>query len=357
MTISRAYLLLDRLIEQGACFAIYRLPGENTPRFVMQTSGSPSLLQDIEDLNGKAGFVIAPFRITEHTPLLLIRPDCTDMEKVMMTEQGKSGHLPREQHATNPDKPAYQRLFDRFKEPLLSQEIEKLVLSRSKTISREASFSPGLSFFKAAEKYIYSYVYLFHSPETGTWLGSTPEVLLSGNELEWNTIALAGTQYPNSGAISWDDKNLKEQRLVASYLSNRLSSFGIAPETNGPYTVKAGDLAHLRTDFRFRLGDTSGLGSLLNALHPTPAVSGLPKDKAYKFILENEGYDRSYYTGFLGMLNTKGQTDLYVNLRCMRIEKSSLTLFAGGGLLASSSADEEWEETEHKLRTMLGVLK
>ncbi len=57
------------------------------------------------------------------------------------------------------------------------------------------------------------------------------------------------------------------------------------------------------------------------------------------------------------MLNPEQETDIYVNLRCMKIEKSSLTLFAGGGLLASSTLEEEWEETQQKLKTMLGILK
>lgn len=357
MTITKAYQILDTLIEQDKSFAIYRLPGEDSPRFVMQTSGIPSVYHNIEDLSGQDGFVFAPFRITKSAPLLLIRPDCTSLEDVTVTTRHTPEQTVNGQQHKSLDKAGYHLLFECFKESLVKEEVEKLVLSRSKTIERKESFSPGLSFFMAAEKYIYSYVYLFHSPKVGTWLGSTPEILLSGKGNEWSTIALAGTRFPNSHAVTWDDKNLKEQQLVTSYLSDQLSSFGISPRIEGPYTVKAGELAHLRTDFSFHFGETSKLGSLLKALHPTPAVSGLPKEKAYQFILENEGYDRLYYSGFLGMLDTKEKTDLYVNLRCMRIEKSSLTLFAGGGLLASSSEDEEWEETEHKLRTMLGILK
>jgi isochorismate synthase len=96
---------------------------------------------------------------------------------------------------------------------------------------------------------------------------------------------------------------------------------------------------------------------LLQALHPTPAVSGLPKEEAFRFIEENEGYDRLYYSGFLGMLDAERETGIYVNLRCMHIAHDSLTLFAGGGLLASSSLEDEWEETEYKLKTMLDILE
>lgn len=357
MIAENAYHILDALIKQGKSFAIYRLPGESLPRFVMQTSGTPDCFDDIESLNGQKGFVIAPFHVREDLPILLIQPDCTDLSEVHID----STVHPRDKAVDQNNKPGgkeeYKKLFLRFHESLVNQEFEKLVLSRNKKIDREEAFSPGRSFFYAAEKYINSYVYLFHTPQSGTWLGSTPEILLSGTEHSWKTIALAGTRFPNSEDVSWDEKNLREQKLVSSYLLRQLSAFQISPERDGPYTVKAGELAHLRTDFNFSLPETTALGSLLKALHPTPAISGLPKDKAYRFIQENEKYDRLYYSGFLGMLDPDRETTLYVNLRCMHIEKSSLTLFAGGGLLASSSFDEEWEETEHKLRTMLGILK
>lgn len=357
MTEQHTYRILDSLIQHDTCFAIFRLPDETFPRFVMQTSGSPSLLRDIEELNGQRGFVIAPFRITAASPVLVIRPDRTNLREVDISIRKDPQEKAEKINYTSKDKAGYGRLFNRFLQPLTGEEMKKLVLSRNKTIGREDTFSPGRSFFNAVKKYPHSYVYLFHTPQSGTWLGSTPEILLKGTKDEWHTVALAGTRYPNSGAVTWDDKNLREQHLVTSYLLKQLSSFHITPEINGPYTIKAGNLAHLRTDFSFNLPETPKPGTLLKALHPTPAVSGLPKDEAYRFIQDNEEQDRLYYTGFLGMLDTERETDIYVNLRCMHIEKNSLTLFAGSGLLASSSLEEEWEETEHKLEVMLNILE
>lgn len=352
------YLTLDALIERDARFAIYRLPGEQVPRFAMQTDGEdPLLLNDIEELNGQHGFVIAPFRITASSPLILIRPDCTDLCEVNTCfEDRKRGKTDTEIQKKN-IKSDYSLLFQRFHKPLLTGEMEKLVLSRTRTMERAAAFSPGQSFFRAAEKYPRSFVYLLHTPQSGTWLGSTPEILLAGSGNEWQTVALAGTRYPDSGNVSWDDKNLREQHLVTSYILKQLTSFQLAPEINGPYTIKAGALAHLRTDFRFFLPDKREIGSLLKALHPTPAISGLPKEKAFQFIADHEGYDRSYYTGFLGILDPSAETNLYVNLRCMQIGESRLTLYAGSGLLASSTCRDEWEETEQKLKTMASIVK
>jgi len=357
MNTDNRHQILDALIEQDACFAMYRLPEETSPRFVMQTSGTVSLLHDIDALNGQSGFVFAPFRITDGSPLIVIRPDITDLSAVKITPGKKTQREPAAEKHRKSDKAEYSLLFQRFHTPLVKGEIKKLVLSRSKTMEREEAFSPGRTFFRAAEKYTRSFVYLFHTPQSGTWLGSTPEILLAGSGSGWQTVALAGTRYPHSGNISWDDKNLREQHLVTSYILKQLTSFQIAPEINGPYTIKAGNLAHLRTDFSFSLPDRSKIGTLLKALHPTPAVSGLPKEEAFRFIADQEGYDRRYYTGFLGMLNPSAETNLYVNLRCMHIGKSSLTLYAGSGLLASSSCRDEWKETEQKLSTMASIVK
>jgi len=351
------YLTLDALIERDAYFAIYRLPGEQAPRFAMQTGENALLLNDVEELNGQHGFVIAPFRITASSPLILIRPDCTDLCEANTNFRNKKWGKTDTELQKKSKKSDYSLIFQRFHEPLLTGEMEKLVLSRNRTMEREEAFSPGRSFFRATEKYPHSFVYLLHTPQSGTWLGSSPEILLAGSGNEWKTVALAGTRYPNSGKVSWDDKNLREQHLVTSYILKQLTSFQLAPEINGPYTIKAGALAHLRTDFSFSLPDNRKIGTLLKALHPTPAVSGLPKEKAFEFIADHEGYDRSYYTGFLGILDPSAETNLYVNLRCMQIGRSWLTLFAGSGLLASSTFRDEWKETEQKLKTMASIVK
>ena len=193
-----------------------------------------------------------------------------------------------------------------------------------------------------------------HTPETGTWLGGTPEIILSGEKGKWHTVALAGTQpLPNGELpIEWDDKNREEQEYVAFYIRKQLQALGIKPTETPPIPVRAGELSHLRSDFSFPLPDNKKLGELLKRLHPTPAVCGLPKEETYRFIRENEGYDRSYYSGFIGWLAPEGKSDLYVNLRCMNILPGSFVLYAGGGILASSEIESEWLETEAKMQTM-----
>lgn len=358
--ITKAYSkIIDELIRQNRSFAIWRVPGDETIHFRMQSSGSACLLNRIEELNGRNGFVIAPFHISPAHPIVLIQPDCFTLPDVLPEAEhpqqtDRTASSAKDLLSAEEEKNIYADRFAAFTTPLLKGIQDKLVLSRKHVISCEEHFSPGRTFEAAVERYIYSYVYLCHTPQLGTWMGSSPEILLAGKEGQWQTVALAGTQPICNGRIpqQWDDKNWREQQLVAFYIRRQLGSLGITPEERGPYAIRAGEVSHLKSDFRFQLSDNRTLGNLLSLLHPTPAVCGLPKEEAYRFILEQEGYDRSYYSGFIGELDLEGKTNLYVNLRCMQIEANTCTLFAGGGLLASSVMESEWQETNDKLETM-----
>lgn len=354
MRVDNCPIGINDLIRQNRSFAVYRIPGESKLRFVGQKSGPARILPSIESFNEQYGFIIAPFRASEEYPILLINSDEEQYFKIpdVVSAPEKQENISKEPSS------GYSSRFDVFTNSLLIEELDKIVLSRSISIKRDADFSPERSFYRACKRYIRSYVYLFHTPQTGTWLGSTPEILLSGEGNHWHTVALAGTQPLQGGELPeiWDEKNREEQRLVARYIHNQLATLGIQPEEKGPYTVRAAELAHLKSDFYFSLPDNNRLGDLLRLLHPTPAVCGLPKEKAMQFILDNEGYDRRYYSGFIGWLNPKDKSDLYVNLRCMQIEEKQLTLYAGGGLLASSDLQEEWQETENKLLTMARII-
>lgn len=360
---------IDRLIKHRISFAIYRIPGEKVVHFVSGDSGDSSvLLYDIEELNGLSGFVIAPFKVGPATPIVLLKPEkekVVGFDPVLKCPGGIQPDVYRQmlnsRSVSSQDQAVseeYAGCFNVFMDALRRKEFDKLVLSRSRKLDVPPHFSPAAAFYEACRRYIYSYVYFCYTPHTGAWLGSTPEIILSGEENKWNTVALAGTQSLQNGELpqEWNDKNREEQEYVVFYVRSRLLSLGIQPAESGPYPAFAGALSHLKTDFYFSLPDNDRLGDLLKLLHPTPAVCGLPKEKAYHFIQEHESHERRYYSGFVGMLNPDGKTDLYVNLRCMNITPEALTLYAGGGLLASSELDDEWQETEKKMRTMKNLI-
>ncbi|MCD7933070.1 MAG: isochorismate synthase [Tannerellaceae bacterium] len=352
--------LIDTYIQQNRCFAMYRLPGEenSTIHFIMQTSEPLLSVSSPEELNGRSGFVIAPFRISPEKPALLIQADICSLQDVPASDKTYSNTEKETDYSVPENYMEYQKVFGNFQEPLQQKELDKIVLSRKKVIRRPDSFSPAKAFQKACRQYIRSYVYLFHTPYTGTWLGSTPELLLSGEKEQWHTVALAGTVPLEKGELpdSWNQKNRDEQQVVADYINGQLATLGIRAKEEGPYTVRAAHLAHLKSDFSFHLPDNHHIGSLVGLLHPIPAIAGIPKDTAIDFILKNEGYNRKFYSGFLGELNPAGKTILYVNLRCMEIKEKTLSLYAGSDLLESSIATDEWQETEDKLQTMLSLI-
>lgn len=363
--------LLDCLTRSRLSFALYRLPWTDECYFVLQQSGDVEQLADIRELNKKKGFVMAPFLQSDHHPLIVIRPDITayDWDEIseaisslecadaLLTCKNQTEKLsPFVSEET--DKERYTQAFERFITPLQKKHFQKLVLSRSSTKHINDDFSPLAAFVRACNNYPRMMIYLCHTPVSGTWVGSTPEILLSGHGKEWHTVALAGTMPMQNEVMpmDWDKKNQDEQGYVADYIRRIIKKFGNKMNEKGPYTARAGQLVHLKTDFYFLLKNTDNIGNLLQELHPTPAVCGLPKEDAFRFILENEGYDRSYYSGFIGWLDTEGHTDLYVNLRCMEIKLGETTLYAGGGILASSEIESEWTETGDKMNTMKSIL-
>ena len=93
---------------------------------------------------------------------------------------------------------------------------------------------------------------------------------------------------------------------------------------------------------------------LISLLHPTPAVAGMPKNLAISYINRKEDYNRTFYSGFLGFLESKS-CDIYVNIRCAKIIDDDLTIYVGGGITNDSNAVDEWHEILNKSQTMLGI--
>ena len=347
---------LNDLIASGYPFAIYRSPREKLLNIITQNDATIFTTKDIEELNGKEGFVIAPFQSSNNNPICLIRSDrnwTISLDDLCCASDRRPSEPEGELCSDD-----YKKRFEIFIKALKDNRFKKLVLSRNEEEKNNMAIDKEKSFLSACQRYVNSYVYFAYTPLTGAWMGSSPEVLLSNVSGKWMTVALAGTQSLSKGELpqQWDNKNKIEQDVVSTYIRQLLHDEGITLEETKPYSVKAGNLSHLRTDFYFSLPNSEQLGGLLKHLHPTPAVCGLPKQNAYRFILNNEGYDRKYYSGFIGRLNLDDITEIYVNLRCMHFNNSCFTLYAGGGLLASSTLEDEWVETEKKMQTMKNIL-
>lgn len=378
------FTALDALTASDRSFAVYRIPGR-APLLQVQEVGFPESFDTLAELNGRSGFVMAPFQTTDNHPVVLIRPDLSIHGKSQILRYLKklpsvgatntptdvlitATEAPTNASATDADYTVYKGAFDLFQKALHAGSCEKIVLSRTLQLPIPPMFSVGALFGTACEAYPDAFVYLCHTPLTGTWFGCTPELLLSGEDGSWQTVALAGTRrikafeadwdtkLDGKTNADWDAKNIREQQVVTSYLEKQLRIKNLIGTISEPYTVRAGQLMHIKTDFRFQMSEQGNIGDLLDFLHPTPAVCGYPKSEACRLILAHEGYDRSYYSGFTGPLNMDGKTDLYVNLRCASMTSEALVLYAGGGLMPDSELKSEWEETEVKLQTLLSLI-
>ena len=360
-------------------FAMYRLPYDNQYSRVEQADGEPLKLRSLALLNGKQGFVFAPFAPSEEEPIYLIQGNT--VVSPCPEDDGEQVLAPLTERETAPDG-YYQLDFASFSSQVQAGNFSKLVLSRCINIAGGNTHTHEELFFRACAAYPRMFITLVHIPHGQTWLMATPELLLEGGGDKWRTIALAGTMElraarrapqtdqwiadgrhhePSLGEVGWSDKNIREQRLVSTYIVECLEHYSTHIHEEGPRTVRAGHLLHLRSDFTFSVTDPSRLGSLLAALHPTPAVCGLPKREAFDFISKNESAKRHYYSGFCGPLcdgiSVNGaDTHLFVSLRCMRMEKDKYRLYAGGGILPESTLQQEWNETETKLDTMRRLL-
>jgi len=230
----------------------------------------------------------------------------------------------------------------------------KVVLSRKEDIDIKSIDTLDI-FINLLNNYPGAFVYLWYHPKIGLWMGASPETLLDVKNKHFETMALAGTQIFNGDLeIIWGDKEKEEQQIVTDYIVNQLTSFNLSVSL--PFTKRAGNLAHICTEISGELKKSDHIGLLVEALHPTPAVCGLPKDKAIAFIIDNEKYNRQYYTGYLGELNIKENCHLFVNLRCMQIDKQKASLYIGGGITGGSNPEMEWEETVAKSEVMKRVL-
>lgn len=263
--------------------------------------------------------------------------------------------------ADESEKKEFENLVAKGIQGIKNQEFKKVVLSRKETVDL-VDFDLETTFEKLVQLYPTTFVYCFFHPKLGTWLGATPEQLLKANDSVFETIALAGTQKANdSSAVIWKQKEKEEQQFVTDYIVNKLKNVASDVLVSEPYSIQAGSIWHIKTDISgvFNLG--SSLQQVVSLLHPTPAVCGLPKEDSKAFILENEKYDRTFYTGFLGELNSSltnetQSSDLFVNLRCMQIVENEALLYMGCGITKDSIPEKEWEESSNKSVTMKKVL-
>lgn len=372
--------------------ALWRPPGQQASQAVVDL-GASAQPAAIDFHAGEPAFIFSPFHSAASQPPLRIRADVQLTPEGLHTHQALwNGQRQRYEHfyrafqAALAGRPSafhrwptpqpphaphcsayreYCALVDSAIDFIVASGVKKVVVSRAASSPLTRDFDPVATFQALCRRYPTAFVSLVAIPGVGTWIGASPELLLATDGRTLHTMALASTQALPSDrplhAVRWGAKEIEEQALVGDYIRDFFSSAGVQHlHEVGPHTVAAGNVVHLRSDFTVAAPRDQLMtlaNRVLHELHPTSAVCGMPKDKALAFILQHEGYDRSFYSGYLGPVHIDGQSQLYVNLRCMQLGQETAFLYVGGGVTADSSPDAEWRETELKAGTLLAVLQ
>ncbi len=331
-------------LETRDTFAIYRLPNEEH-HFLIQANKEDVI--PFHELDNEPAFVFHPFEESVASPALALKANNIHINPKFSF---KSIHQGSPYYISEPE---YIPLLEGFVDHIQNGAFHKAICSR---IIRKEMHVEDLYplFIRLKEQYPFAFIYLINIPDVGCWMGATPEILLTDHDKMGETVALAGTR-PLSSTEDWGKKEIIEQQMVERYMANILIRRKKSFQKLGPFTVKAGRVMHLKTRFRFPL--ESNWKDVALDIHPSPAVCGLPKEKAKAFIHDTEPHERAYYCGFLGPVNMNGKTDLFVNLRCMQVFNDTFALYVGGGITADSIPQKELEETIWKSRTLSDIIE
>ena len=359
--------ILSNCISGDKIFGSFRLPEENSFQTIIQEKPEINFLDSFKNVDNKSGFIFSPFHENERNKTVLIKPDIVfinDDFPDYKIENLQTNFLKEnfDENIFSVTKEKYLKQCQKMIDEIKNDSFQKAILSRIKLVEKNPNFDCTNLFFALTENYPDAFVYLINLPGLGIWLGASPEVLLNISKGKAKTIALAGTQ-KNSGQkindVFWEKKEIEEQKFVSEYIRNIFYKLNITDyQQSKTYTKSAGNVFHLQTDFEFSSDKIENkLGEFIHELHPTPAVCGTPKEASLSYILKNETHNREYYSGFLGPLNLKNSTFLFVNLRCLKVLPEKLVLYVGGGITKDSIPEKEWEETCQKSKTLLSVIE
>jgi len=290
--------------------------------------------------------------VSDSAKEVIVQPFATDQKAIrfegsseVVSSESVSFELYEAEPSFQYNKEQYKQLV---KEASRESHEGKIVVSRIRDFKFDF-MDLGSSLMRLRQAFPNAFVYAMQLVDAGTWVGATPEILVRGNRSNYQSVALAGTV--------WDDrqfgvKETEEQALVMNDISDKLE--GEQFEIRSPKEMGYGPIRHLKSDVHIKSG-LSGL-ELARKLHPTSAIAGLPMKSALQFIQDNEVHNRELYTGYLGLTEKDGETNLFVNLRCMQLFRGTLRFYVGGGVNARSEADVEWEETERKMNAVLAEI-
>lgn len=349
---------IDRCEGLNIPFACYVMPGNDSVNFTASPSGAAS----VTDIDSAEGFVISPFMLAEKLTYYVIKPEA-GVREILDLPAGMSPEASAEIYA--PAESTRREDYIRAVESIVADldgDGEKTVYSRVMNIASGLKPSEVASRYFAAHPSCFRFIYF--TPQTGLWLGASPELLLEVDRVGGVTssMSVAGTRRRDANAGPWDMKNRLEHDIVTRYISDVLSRHAGRPARVEECSARFGQIEHLchRITVETAPGVAVSPSRLLPLLSPTPALCGWPREKSYRMICSKESYERTCYGGFVGQSMADG-VRLFVNLRSAMVSRCDdgtyrYSLFGGGGITVHSDPQSEWEETAQKMKSLQSVL-
>lgn len=341
-------IVINYLVAQNIHFALYSLPNSKHLQLAVEQNAS-----------SKEKFILQAFDTAQKS--IAIHQDLYFEESAidLATLKEKLSIFPKEKSNKTKEQKTIlkQKDYEKYVQQAIdlckdaNNSLSKIVTSRIKKVEQTKDFNLGKYFVALNAENSTAFVHLSYHSKSGLWLGATPEILVKQNTPQhYETVALAGTKLKAKNR-SWTKKEIEEQQIVTDYIVDSLNKNEcINIDLSAVETIDAGLVQHLKTKIKFQ--SKNSIENIAKILHPTPAVCGMPKQKAFDFIQEKEGKQRHNYTGYIA-IDTATTKVCFVNLRCMQIIENVLYAYVGGGILKNSEPIKEWQETENKAQTLL----
>ncbi|WKB37346.1 isochorismate synthase [Terrilactibacillus sp. S3-3] len=250
-------------------------------------------------------------------------------------------------------------------EEIKKRRLKKVVLSRIMTAESSERLDPVNVLGRLHRRQPDCTLFAFER-NSSIFLGATPEWLIKKSGGEVQTMCLAGTIKRGAdekedraleNELLADEKNLAEHQFVVTRITEVMNTYCDEVECSSkPIIYKAGQVQHLCTPVTGKLKKGVSLLELVENLHPTPALGGLPKEEAVKAIRIYENYERGWYGAPIGWVDIEGNGAFAVAIRSGLIKGKQAVLFAGCGIVADSEPAREYEETKIKFKPMLDAL-
>jgi isochorismate synthase len=250
-------------------------------------------------------------------------------------------------------KDAYLAYIEAIKNAIAQNHLQKTVAAR--IIALADYTSHWQSYFESLiSSFSDTFVYSIYHSQSGLWIGASPELVGYLSEGVFKTISLAGTIWDQT---QFESKEQVEQEIVTDYLQELLIDNGFRVNLKHLESKYYGQISHLINEIEVPNFDPSHFENIVSKIHPSPALSGFPKEESIQFIQKNEPIDRAFYSGLVSWKISATEKLAFATIRCFQVFENQLIFYVGGGITKDSDPETEFEETQRKFQTVFDALR